>query len=179
VSTRGVVLGGLLLASILAAVAVSRDEGDSVVQAAPRQQSGASNGPGRDGDGGSEPALSESSALPAADPEDWVARLAPRRIDGDLYPLFPAVPRAVQRAATGVEQAPEPSAPALPFKYLGQMVENGEVTLFLSLNDRNIVAKPGDTIDDLYRVESIQGGVVEFTYLPLKQKQTLPVGERS
>jgi hypothetical protein len=34
-------------------------------------------------------------------------------------------------------------------------------------------------IDDLYRVDSIENGVVAFTYLPLKQKQTLPIGERS
>lgn len=168
---RNTVLGGLLLVSILAAVGVSRDGGDNkVIQAAGRKLPVAQYN--------SERSSGRSQNTSSSVAEEQVDKLALRQIDGDLYPLFPAAPKVVQ-SMVAAAPPPPPTAPPLPFKFLGQMIENGKVTVFLSLNDRNMVVKAGDTIDDLYHVDAIVNGGVEFTYLPLQQKQTLPAGGNS
>lgn len=71
---------------------------------------------------------------------------------------------------------PPPQAPPLPFKYQGKLVEAGVATVFLVQGDRVVLARPGDTLGGLYRVETIQSGSVVFTYLPLDQRQTLATG---
>lgn len=71
---------------------------------------------------------------------------------------------------------PEPVAPPLPFRYLGQLVEDGQTLVFIDHQGRNLTIKVGDHIDGRYAVEAIDGGKVVFVYLPLKQQQTLPIG---
>jgi hypothetical protein len=72
-------------------------------------------------------------------------------------------------------QAPgKPEAPALPFRYLGKMVEDGKLSVFLAKGDESITVHAGDRIDD-YRVDKITEAEVRFTYLPLKTKQSLPL----
>jgi hypothetical protein len=34
----------------------------------------------------------------------------------------------------------------------------------------------GDTIDNMYRLESADTGILHFTYLPLKARQSLQIG---
>ena len=70
-----------------------------------------------------------------------------------------------------------PSAPALPFTYMGKLISGKDVIVFLSLGDRNLVVHEGDTIDALYRVEQIAEGTVTLVYLPLGQRQTMVMGE--
>lgn len=71
---------------------------------------------------------------------------------------------------------PKPTAPALPFQYAGRLEEGGNVMVFLALQNRRIVARQGDVIDNLYRVEEITSGTIAFTYLPLQQRQQLMTG---
>ena len=73
--------------------------------------------------------------------------------------------------ATSVASAP--TAPALPYVYTGRMEEGGGTVLFLSRQQHVLLARQGETLDGLYRVDRITPWGVEFTYLPLKQKQTL------
>lgn len=89
----------------------------------------------------------------------------------------PAPPKA--KPAGPPPPPPRPMAPPLPFTFLGKMVENGEIVVFLSNADRNIVARTGDIIDGVYKVDSITPTSMTMTYLPLNAKQTLPVGESS
>jgi hypothetical protein len=69
---------------------------------------------------------------------------------------------------------PPPQAPVLPFAYMGKLVEDTTTTVFLARQDRNYIVRAGDTIDGTYRVEKVGDDAVEFVYLPLKAKQTLP-----
>lgn len=171
VTRRGAALGSLLLMSIAAAVAVSKDRPGSVVAVAER-------GVARTA-GGSGGASAQGDAFAPAD-DGLLARVNGRQMDGDFPPLFEATRKAPPlRLAHAAEAPSEPVAPPLPFRYLGQITEEGRVTLFLSVNERNIAVKAGELIDDQYRVDSIENGVAVFTYLPLKHRQTLPVGERS
>jgi hypothetical protein len=71
---------------------------------------------------------------------------------------------------------PARRAPPLPFTYLGKAVEQGKVTVFLSLGDNTYIARVGDTLDGKYRVERVDERMVVFRYLPLGQRQQLALG---
>ena len=88
-----------------------------------------------------------------------------------------------RRAAPGAAPAPAaaapamPSAPVLPFTYMGRLLSGGDLAVFLIQGERNLVVHEGDTIDALYRVEHIAEGAITLVYLPLDQRQTLIIGE--
>jgi hypothetical protein len=68
------------------------------------------------------------------------------------------------------------AAPPLPFSYMGKMLEDGKLTVFLTGGQRNYVVKVGDVIDGTYRVDAIDALVMTLTYLPLNIKQTIQIG---
>lgn len=75
-------------------------------------------------------------------------------------------------------QPPLPaSAPPLPFVYLGKMVDQGGVTVFVAKQDSNYAVKAGDVLDGSYRVDAIAGSLMTLTYLPLDMKQTMHIGD--
>lgn len=71
---------------------------------------------------------------------------------------------------------PPPAPPPLPFTYLGTLLEDGKLTVFLTRQDQNYAVKPGDTVDGMYRVDSVEPQRVVFTYLPLNLQQSLATG---
>ena len=71
---------------------------------------------------------------------------------------------------------PPPAPPPLPFTYMGKLQEDGRLTVFLTQQDRNYAVKTGDTLDGVYRVDSVEAQRVVFTYLPLNMQQTLAIG---
>lgn len=71
---------------------------------------------------------------------------------------------------------PPPSAPPLPFAYMGKMIEDGHLTVFLTKQDRNYVVKAGETLEGMYKVESVTPLMMTLVYLPLNIKQTLMIG---
>jgi hypothetical protein len=110
-------------------------------------------------------------ALPERRPSSKPAR------DAFLSPSRePARPPVMALAA--VKAAPA-TAPPLPFNYFGRMESDRETLVFLFSpdKDRNYVLKTGEVLDDAYRLERIEPGFLTFTYLPLKIKQTLQIGE--
>lgn len=72
---------------------------------------------------------------------------------------------------------PRPVAPPLPFRYLGQIIEDQEIRVFVSNQNRQLTLKAGDTVDGNYRVEAITPGQVSFVYLLLKQQQIMAIGK--
>ena len=70
-----------------------------------------------------------------------------------------------------------PTAPPLPFTYMGRAVESGIEMIFLASAQRNYMVHSGDVIESNYRIDSISNGLVRFTYLPLAITQTLAIGE--
>lgn len=74
---------------------------------------------------------------------------------------------------------PKPTAPPLPFGYLGRYQESEALVIILVKGDRLYTVSPGEVIESTYRVEGVAGGRVELTYLPLNTKQTLDTGETS
>jgi len=93
----------------------------------------------------------------------------------------PAPPKAAKGASSSVAAAaspppPPPQAPPLPFAYVGRLVEDQDTTVFLAQGERNLVVKPGEVIDNTYKLEEVGERSLVLTYLPLSQRQTLPTG---
>lgn len=76
-----------------------------------------------------------------------------------------------------VQEPPKPTAPPLPFGYMGRMQEEGgAAVVYLTQGARAYTVKQGDTLDGTYRVDEISRTRVTLTYLPLDIKQTLDIG---
>lgn len=165
---RRVVMAGALVATLSATVFAPSESGEVVDPVRPSRIE----------------ATGENRVQPVASPEsgERVLNIHPRGLDEDPEGAFtPSTwvqPKAVQvpKVATEPPSAP-PQAPPLPFRVLGRYVEGGTVAIFVQHNDRNLVVRTGDTIDDTYKIESIAGGTMTVVYLPLNQKQTLAVGD--
>ena len=71
---------------------------------------------------------------------------------------------------------PPPSPPPMPYAYMGKLVEDGQLTVFLTKQDRNYVVKVGETLDGMYKIESVTPVMMTMVYLPLNMKQTLMIG---
>jgi len=77
-------------------------------------------------------------------------------------------------------QAPQPAArakpeaPPLPFRYLGKLIEDGKLLVFLANGAESLAVTAGARIGD-YRVDKVTESEIQFTYLPLKTKQSLPL----
>ena len=117
-------------------------------------------------------ARTDTRAPAAADID--LAKLAARADEGATADAFarrdfaPIVPAAEAQA-----QAPaKPTAPPLPFKYLGRMIDGDKLEIFLEQGQEFIAVEPGQRIGE-YRVDKVTDEQIVFTYLPLKTKQTL------
>ncbi|MFZ6748826.1 hypothetical protein [Undibacterium sp. Ren11W] len=69
-----------------------------------------------------------------------------------------------------------PSAPPLPFVYLGKSLADGTWEVFLGRGDRTIIVQNNSLIDGTYRVDAIKPPLLFLTYLPLNQIQQLTIG---
>ncbi|HXU41107.1 MAG TPA: hypothetical protein VN675_02195 [Burkholderiales bacterium] len=67
-----------------------------------------------------------------------------------------------------------PEAPPLPFRYLGKLIEDGKLSVFLANGGESLSVTAGTRIGD-YRVDKVTESEIQFTYLPLKTKQSLPL----
>jgi hypothetical protein len=85
-------------------------------------------------------------------------------------PEQPAAPQGGQAVAAA------PSAPPLPFRYFGKLIEKGKLEVFVMKGDEVLSIAAGQKIDD-YRVDGITDTAISFTYLPLKTRQTLDLPE--
>lgn len=69
-----------------------------------------------------------------------------------------------------------PTAPPLPYVFLGKKFEAGHWEVFLGAGEQTQLARVGQTLDGKYRVERIAPPELTLTYLPLQQVQTLNIG---
>lgn len=154
-------LGGALLIALLATQWVSgEDGGGDSVATVPEQKA-----PKR-----------ETREIRAA--EDDTAQLELDRLErrkfsaqaGDLFSPKSWIPPPPPT------KAQPPSPPPLMFKYLGKVIEGEETRVFLALAEHNYVVKPGETINNQYRVDAVTDHTITFTYIPLNAKQMLSTG---
>jgi hypothetical protein len=74
-----------------------------------------------------------------------------------------------------VAETPRPSAPPLPFKYMGRLNGDHVNAVFVTHENRVLTIEPGEQIEGNYRVESIGETEIVFTYVPLAERQVLPI----
>lgn len=92
-----------------------------------------------------------------------------------------AAPKKAKPASASAPPAPAPPpvAPTLPFVAIGLIsgadVTGGPPVAFLQQQDRLLIVRAGETVAGAWRLESITPQRIEFTYLPLMQRQSLPL----
>lgn len=86
-------------------------------------------------------------------------------------------PPAPPPAPVVAQPPPVPTAPPLPFAFMGSYRADGTATYFLTAGDRVYDVKIGDTLDNTYSVDGVRSGQLLFTYMPLKIQQSLAVGD--
>lgn len=92
---------------------------------------------------------------------------------GDLFP-----DAQTTEAESVAEVAPaRPEMPPSPFVYVGKLVDEGLYRVFLSQGERNFTVQNGDVIDHVWKVEAIRPPTMVLSYLPLKTRLILPIGE--
>ncbi|UCV05464.1 hypothetical protein [Dechloromonas denitrificans] len=160
---RWLIIGGLLLAT-LAAAYMAEDEAPAATgkrqTAAPAGQPRRAAGPDK---------LAETAAPPLSFPEP----AAGKGEEGEVIDPFRNKSWYV---APPPPPPPKPTAPPLPFQYLGKLSEDGETRVFLNHQGKHLIAKVGDVINGTYSVEDIAGGQMIFRYQPLQETQTLAIG---
>jgi hypothetical protein len=171
---RWLILGGLLSATLAAAAWISEkpDRADPLIvaEARPAAQH-------------AQPAA--PAAATSAPAQVNIEKLKSRNLgDATRDPFAMDVPPAKKRsrAVAGTRPAaagpaPPPTAPPLPFTFMGKLLSGPEAKVFLTLGDRNLVLREGDTVDATYRVEKIAEGAITLVYLPLDERQTIITGE--
>ncbi|HYX66327.1 MAG TPA: hypothetical protein VE935_19075 [Burkholderiales bacterium] len=149
------VFGAVAVVGALASVVAGRER--PTLELAPRQ-----------------PANVRSAAIEGLDLDALAARgeersTAEKKVD-------PFAPRSFSQpeAAQPAGKPAKPVAPPLPFRYLGKMIEDGKLAVFLARGDESLSVHAGQKIGE-YRVDRVTDSEVVFTYLPLKTKQSLPL----
>lgn len=130
-----------------------------------------------------EPVQRLKAKIEASDADLDVERLKrPEREEGRVATAADPFARrsfAPAQEARAAEAAPPaaPQAPELPFKYLGKVIEDGKLSVFLSRGDDSYSLQSGKRhkLDDQYRVDKVTETQVVFTYLPMKTQQTLDI----
>jgi len=84
-------------------------------------------------------------------------------------PSLPAPPIAPAMNAV-------PSAPPLPFSFLGKLdVGDDRQRFYLLKGDTQFTISPGDVFDGIYQFEGVKDGHLVILYKPLSVRQTLPI----
>ena len=93
------------------------------------------------------------------------------------YVAPPPPPPAPAPALAAALTPPVPTAPPLPFQYIGSFKAEGEAQVFFLTNgDRVYDAKIGDILDNTYSVDGFNGSQLLLTYKPIKIQQQLSAG---
>ena len=89
-------------------------------------------------------------------------------------PLAPPSALATNESLVDVPQTPEN-----PYRYAGKVVEDGQVSVFLTDGTNNYVVKAGDVIDGVWQVQAIRPPQLILKYLPLKTEVNIEIGALS
>jgi hypothetical protein len=126
------------------------------------------------------PSTKPGSSAPRAQQEkDATVDVPARGVLGDAHAnLFTSRERAPRKPPPPVAAPPPPPTPAAPpmtYRVAGQVVVGGKAEVLLAKGDRTFTARPGETLEDGFRVERIEPNRVTLVYVPLGTSHTLPV----
>ncbi|WP_410209736.1 hypothetical protein [Aquirhabdus sp.] len=72
-------------------------------------------------------------------------------------------------------QPQRPTAPTPQFTYLGRIIKDNQLSIFLEASAGPIVVKLGDVIDGDWRVDKITSNSIDLYYLPLHETRQLAI----
>ena len=121
-----------------------------------------------------EPAARIDARVRVADDLD-LSKLERPADEGAKANLFSNPSFAGEKAAATNTPSGKSGPPPLPFAYIGKVIEDGKLAVFLSRGSDSLSVAAGDTIGNEYRVDAVSESEITFTYLPLKAKQKLPL----
>jgi hypothetical protein len=124
---------------------------------------------------GAQPAKDGSAraGMPAGGDID-LTRLQRKPGAATVVDLF-APPVVAPPPDAAMDGAPAPTAPPLPFTYLGKTIDGDKLTVFVARGEDHYTLAPGQTIEKIYRVEKVTDAAVTFRYLPLGTRQVLSI----
>jgi Cohesin domain len=99
------------------------------------------------------------------------------RTQGELFaaPPPPAPKPVAKKAQQPAPVAAAPVAPPVPYRFAGKIITGSEEEVFVSKGDAVVPVKVGDTLDGMYKVESISAERIEIVYLPLGTRDRIVV----
>jgi hypothetical protein len=104
---------------------------------------------------------------------------APATLGQPATPIPHAAKAKQVAAAAPPPPPPPPTAPPLPFTVIGSLigadVTGGQTVAFIQQQDQLFVVQAGQPLGNSYRIEAITPQKIEFMYLPLMQRQSLPL----
>jgi Cohesin domain len=112
------------------------------------------------------------SAPTAASSLELPDRRGLERSRGELFNAPPPPPRP--KAAEPPAPAPI-VAPPVPYRFAGKVRRGAQEEVLVSKGEHVFPVKVGDTLDGMYKVESIGTNRIEVVYLPLGSKDTILV----
>ena len=124
-------------------------------------------------------AQSERPAAKATPAErlDLPERRGLSRTQGELFaaPPPPAPKPVAKKSQPPAPVAPAPIAPPVPYRFAGKVVTGTEEEILVAKGDLVLPIKVGDTLDGMYKVESISAERIELLYLPLGTRDRIAV----
>ena len=120
-------------------------------------------------------------ALPASTAKAKDAPIKDLSPAGDLFAArsWKAAPTLASVTEQAVNVAPvvqAPTAPPMPFQFIGRMDDRTDLQVFLQNGEKIYVVRKGDVIDETWKIEGISDLELSLVYLPLHLSQTLSVG---
>jgi hypothetical protein len=119
-----------------------------------------------------------SSATQGAGVSTAIKDLSPA---GDLFAArswkpAPTLASVNEQAVNVVPVVQVPTAPPLPFQFIGRLDDRSDLQVFLQNGEKIYVVRKGDVIDETWKIERISDKELSLVYLPLHLSQTLSVG---
>ncbi|GAB3244547.1 hypothetical protein [Chitinimonas naiadis] len=161
-------LGGFLLAGYLA---IWGNEPPPVAQAGTLPKPAAQSASARPA-----PAIVPASTI-ALIPREQLMQEPAKQAGGNPFAARQLPAPAVTAPPPVATVAPVPTAPPLPFQFLGKKLEDGVWEVYLDAANQTLIVHSGDKLLGNYRVDEIRPPNMMLTYLPLDMRQTLVIGQ--
>ena len=98
------------------------------------------------------------------------------RTQGELFGAPPPPPKPItKKAQPPAPVAAAPVAPPVPYRFAGKVRKGSEEEVLISKGDAVFPVKAGDTLDGMYKVESISAERIDLVYLPLGTRDRIVV----
>jgi hypothetical protein len=118
-----------------------------------------------------------AKAVAELPPDLDIESLRRARKGAPIADLFSA-PQPEQAAPGDAAQAQAagavPAEPPLPFQYLGRMVDDGRLSVFLTRGDDTFTVHQGETLEQ-YRVDKVADASISFTHVPTGASKVLSI----